>query len=134
MRRWWLGIFFGLGVTVVWASQTYVPPPPPALPKRLSKEKIRTGKDLFEENKVTLGPLEIHNYLGPHACSSCHDQKVKLEPKQLAKKFGMIREKINQEIVERSLGAPLPPQGPNMEGLVQYMIDRYQLLKRKLLK
>ena len=120
--------------TVSFASQTYVPPPPPKLPELLSKEMVEKGKHLFEENYWIDGKLEVHNILGRESCGSCHDQKEALKPASLAKNFKSLRKKINEEIQTRSQGEPLPIQSPMMEALVQYMVDKYKLQEFKLSK
>ena len=116
------------------ASQTYVPPPPPTLPAVLSPEAVKIGERLFLENVLASGKLEIHNYLGAHRCGSCHDEKTPLQPDSLAQNFSKLRDKINEEIVNKGRGTPLPLQDPAMESLVQYIVQRYKLYDHKLLK
>jgi hypothetical protein len=95
---------------------------------------VATGKALFERNVLVADQLEIANYLGNQPCSACHDQKNKLQPSSLARNFKNLKSKINDEIVLRMKGTPLPLEDPAMEGLVQYMIYKYNLTDYKLLK
>ena len=118
----------------VWASQSYVPPPPPKLPELLSGENIRLGRRLFEENVFEQGRIEIHNFLGKVSCASCHDAEAPLSGESLAKGFGTLRETINWEIQSRCQGDPLPLRDPAMEALVHYIVDRYRLQDFKLSK
>ena len=119
---------------IFFASQTYVPPPPPKLPAMLSEKAIETGKRLFLKNVYVQGKVETHNYLGITSCASCHDGKTKLNGSSLAKNYSKIREKINAEIINRLGGTELPPTSPAMEALVQYMVHRYKLYDHKLSK
>lgn len=122
------------GGKIVLASQAYVPPPPPKLPKLLSKKAVDLGRDLFEQNVRKDGVIEVHNYLGAPACASCHETKTPLSPSALAKKFGELRSKIQTEIMEKMNGPELSRDDPAMEALVQYLIYRYDLSDYKLSK
>lgn len=126
--------FTALSAGIALASQSYNPPPPPKLPMTLSEKMVATGKDLFERNVLVTDQIEIHNYLGNQPCGACHDQKTPLHPSSLAKNFRNLKPKINEEIVQRMKGTPLPLEDPAMEGLVQYMIFKYKLSEHKLLK
>jgi hypothetical protein len=134
MKMYLPSFIFFLTCSVVWASQTYVPPPPPKLPTALSKETVALGKALFERNVFVSGKVEIHNYLGTRSCGSCHDKKTPLEPKSLARKFGTLRDKINSEITTRMGGQELPPEDPALEALVQYIVKQYRLQEIKVSK
>jgi hypothetical protein len=125
-------VLFTIGSAL--AGQTYVAPPPPKLPSTLSRQAVLLGKELFERNVLIVDRVEIHNYLGPRPCASCHDQPTPLTADSLAKSFGDIRKTINREISTRSGGGELPPQDPALEALVQYLIDRYRLYEHKMLK
>ncbi|MFH1018947.1 MAG: hypothetical protein V1798_12325 [Pseudomonadota bacterium] len=116
------------------AFQTYVPPPPPRLPAMLSEKMVAMGKDLFENNLVRNGRIEIRNYLGAKPCATCHDKPNPLVPDRLAPRFAEIRTLINAEIVKYCGGTELSPQDPAMEALVQYIVDRYKLYDFKLSK
>src|SRR5580765_4304558 len=98
-------LFLFIGFILAW--QTYVPPPPPKLPEALNQKMVDMGKSLFEENILRDHNLEIYNYLGSKACSSCHDQVNKLSPDHLAKNFKEIRTTINHEITRRLEGQEL---------------------------
>ncbi len=134
MKRFFIGIAVLGMATWTFASQTYVPPPPPKLPAMLSKEKVRAGKRLFMENVWETGNLEIYNYLGKRPCKACHDTPHKLDPQKLANHFKNLKEDINSDIEHRMEGTPLPLESPAMESLVQYLVDRYDLYKHKLSK
>ena len=95
---------------------------------------VQKGKDLFERNIWIEEKLEIHNYLGKYPCGSCHDQKTKLQPEQLAKKYGELRSIINREIQKNSGGTPLPLKDPAMDALIQYMTQNYRLSEYKILE
>ena len=120
--------------TVLWASQTYVPPPPPKLPAMLSEKMVNMGRDLFEDNVLKDQGVEIHNYVGRRPCSACHDASAKIHPDALAAKFRDIRTIINAEILKQSQGWELPPQDPALEALVQYIVHKYKLYEYKLSK
>ncbi len=126
--------FFSLSLNLAFATQSYVPPPPPKLPPTLSKEMIDKGKDLFERNVWVEGRLEIYNYLGTKSCSSCHDQITALQASSLAQNFGTLKNKINEEITQKGQGTALSLDDPALEALVQYLADRYQLKDYKLKK
>ena len=114
--------------------QSYAPTPPPPLPKVLSETAIKQGEALFEKNYWPIDQIEIHNYLGATRCSTCHDQQTPLKGESLAKNYGTLREKINDEITKRCGGTPLPLKDPAMDAIVQYLTRKYRLQDFKILE
>ncbi len=118
--------------STVIASQSYSPPPPPNLPATLSPAQVAIGEALFERSVYVEGKVETYNYLGPIPCSACHDKARALKGESLAKKYGDLPLKINDEILKKSGGDPLPLRDPKMEALVQYLTKKYELYQYKL--